>query len=64
MVYFDASTPHSYQCVGKKPAGALIVTMHQAPGQGSEISGQVEVEKSACKPTHLSACKPPNSRFE
>lgn len=29
-VYFDASTPHSYLCVGKKPAGAIIVTMHQA----------------------------------
>src|ERR1035437_1872185 len=32
-VYFDASTPHSYQCAGKKPAGAIIVTMHQAPDQ-------------------------------
>jgi transcriptional regulator with XRE-family HTH domain len=30
-VYFDASTPHSYQCAGKKPANAIIVTMHQAP---------------------------------
>ena len=30
-VYFDASTPHSYQCAGKKPASAIIVTMHQAP---------------------------------
>ena len=30
-VYFDASTPHSYQCGGKKPASAIIVTMHQAP---------------------------------
>jgi len=30
-VYFDASTPHSYLCAGKKPAGAIIVTMHQAP---------------------------------
>lgn len=30
-VYFDASTPHSYACAGKKPADALIVTMHQAP---------------------------------
>ena len=30
--YFDAGTPHSYQCVGKKPSGAIIVTMHQAPG--------------------------------
>jgi transcriptional regulator with XRE-family HTH domain len=29
--YFDASTPHSYHCVGKRPANALIVTMHQAP---------------------------------
>jgi mannose-6-phosphate isomerase-like protein (cupin superfamily) len=29
-VYFDASVPHSYQCAGKKPAGAIIVTMHQA----------------------------------
>jgi transcriptional regulator with XRE-family HTH domain len=29
-VYFDASTPHSYQCAGKKAAGAIIVTMHQA----------------------------------
>ena len=29
--YFDAGTPHSYHCVGRKPAGAIIVTMHQAP---------------------------------
>lgn len=30
-VYFDAGTPHSYHCVGKKAAEAIIVTMHQAP---------------------------------
>jgi len=30
-VYFDASTPHSYQCAGLKPSKAIIVTMHQAP---------------------------------
>jgi len=30
-VYFDASTPHSYQCAGERPADAIIVTMHQAP---------------------------------
>jgi len=30
-VYFDASTPHSYHCAGKKPTGVIIVTMHQAP---------------------------------
>jgi len=30
-VYFDSSTPHSYVCAGKRPADALIVTMHQPP---------------------------------
>jgi transcriptional regulator with XRE-family HTH domain len=30
-VYFDASTPHSYICAGKRPVDALIVTMHQPP---------------------------------
>jgi transcriptional regulator with XRE-family HTH domain len=30
-VYFDSSTPHSYQCAGKKSTSAIIVTMHQAP---------------------------------
>jgi transcriptional regulator with XRE-family HTH domain len=30
-IYFDASTPHSYQCAGRKPAGAIIVTMHHPP---------------------------------
>jgi transcriptional regulator with XRE-family HTH domain len=30
-VYFDSSTPHSYQCAGKKSAQAIIVTMHQPP---------------------------------
>jgi transcriptional regulator with XRE-family HTH domain len=31
-VYFDSSIPHSYQCQGKKPAGAIIVTLHQSQG--------------------------------
>ncbi len=31
-VYFDSSVPHAYQCQGKKPASAVIVTLHQAPG--------------------------------
>jgi transcriptional regulator with XRE-family HTH domain len=34
-VYFDAGTPHSYVCAGKKPAGAIIVTMHQAAAAGA-----------------------------
>src|SRR5271155_824501 len=28
-VYFDASTPHGYRCMGKSAAQAIIVTMHQ-----------------------------------
>jgi glyoxylate utilization-related uncharacterized protein len=30
-VYFDSSTPHSYQSAGTRTAKAIIVTMHQAP---------------------------------
>jgi len=32
-VYFDAGTPHSYQCSGQNPAAAIIVTLAQPPGQ-------------------------------
>jgi transcriptional regulator with XRE-family HTH domain len=45
--YFDASTPHSYQCVGKKPAGAIIVTMHQAP---PAVPGLQRVAVAGAKP--------------
>lgn len=44
--YFDAGTPHAYQCVGRKPAGAIIVTMHQTPAaqpqplRGTSSQGQ------------------------
>lgn len=31
--YFDASTPHSYRCKGKRPASSIIVTMHPAAAQ-------------------------------
>src|SRR5271157_3944734 len=27
--YFDSNTPHAYLCTGRKPAGAIIVTLHQ-----------------------------------
>ena len=27
-VYFDSGTPHSYRCLGPKPASVLIVAMH------------------------------------
>ncbi len=28
-VYFDSGAPHSYLCIGEKPASAVIVTLHQ-----------------------------------
>jgi mannose-6-phosphate isomerase-like protein (cupin superfamily) len=30
-VYFDSGAPHSYRSASKKPAEAIIVTMHQPP---------------------------------
>ncbi|HEY1766403.1 MAG TPA: XRE family transcriptional regulator [Terracidiphilus sp.] len=44
-VYFDAGTPHSYQCVGRKPAGAIIVTMHQPPGQSVPLRAQPAAQR-------------------
>ncbi len=55
--YFDAGTPHSYQCVGKRPSGAIIVTMHQAPNSQPQplravaVPGQRPVPIGAAKPT-------------
>jgi mannose-6-phosphate isomerase-like protein (cupin superfamily) len=46
-VYFDASTPHSYQCAGKRPAGAIIVTMHQPPPAPMRGVTTVAAAKSA-----------------
>jgi len=37
--YFDANTPHAYLCMGKKPAGAIIVTMHQEPERVMRAAG-------------------------
>lgn len=36
-VYFDASTPHSYQCAGRKSTQAIIVTMHQPPSAAQPV---------------------------
>jgi transcriptional regulator with XRE-family HTH domain len=45
-VYFDAGTPHSYQCAGRKPTGAIIVTMHQqSAGQPLPIRAPVPVPR-------------------
>jgi transcriptional regulator with XRE-family HTH domain len=53
--YFDAGAPHSYQCVGKKPSGAIIVTMHQTansqpqPLRAVASAGQRPVPVAAAK---------------
>ncbi len=47
-VYFDASVPHSYRCVGGKPTEAIIVTMHQAPAaQPPPVRGQAPAAAAA-----------------
>jgi mannose-6-phosphate isomerase-like protein (cupin superfamily) len=50
--YFDASTPHSYQCAGVKPATAIIVTMHQPPANTPlrSASSMAAVRPSAIGP--------------
>ena len=45
-VYFDASTPHAYLCAGRKPAGAIIVTLNQAPVAGPPRSANTRVAAS------------------
>lgn len=47
-VYFDAGTPHSYQCAGKQPARVIIVTMHQAIAPTPlRASGSASITRSA-----------------
>jgi transcriptional regulator with XRE-family HTH domain len=54
-VYFDASTPHAYQCAGKTPAAVIIVTMHQqAMHQGAglrSLSASVGPRQSSVEPS-------------
>ena len=54
-VYFDASTPHAYQCAGKAPAAVIIVTMHQqAMHQGAglrSLSASVGPRQSSVEPS-------------
>jgi transcriptional regulator with XRE-family HTH domain len=49
-VYFDASTPHSYECSGATPATAVIVTLQQPvamPGNGPRSGGLTSAGKAA-----------------
>ncbi len=57
-VYFDSGTPHSYQCAGKKPAEAIIVTMHQPPSAQPAPPHPA----SAPRPSPAKSTSPPTSR--
>jgi transcriptional regulator with XRE-family HTH domain len=53
-VYFDASTKHAYHCAGKKPAQAIIVTMHQPPPAQS-----IGMRPAAAAPAPRTPADPP-----
>lgn len=42
-VYFDAGTPHSYECASGRPAEAIIVTMHQPLAAAPQSRGPAGV---------------------
>jgi transcriptional regulator with XRE-family HTH domain len=50
-VYFDAGTPHSYRCAGRRPTGAIIVTMHQPPA--------AQQPAQTVRPAHAPGSRPP-----
>ena len=64
-VYFDSSTPHSYVCAGKKPADALIVTMHQPPpSQPVTLLRSEAARRSSSARSQVAACLACASRLE
>ena len=60
-VYFDASTPHSYRCVSKGPATAIIVSMHQQHIQQQQMAmhlrpaGNTAMNRAAQQPAVATA---------
>ncbi len=64
-VYFDASTPHAYRCLGKNPAVAIIVTMHQQassqPAMNLRPMGTAIGTRPAPTPLTPKATVPPGS---
>ncbi len=59
-VYFDASTPHAYRCLGKSPAVAIIVTMHQqaSPQPAMNLRGMGAMMGSRSSQASASASAP------
>jgi transcriptional regulator with XRE-family HTH domain len=62
-VYFDAGTPHSYQCAGKKPAEAIIVTMH-LPLQAQPARPQAGTQRPGIGGPGVGAISKPNGNGE
>jgi transcriptional regulator with XRE-family HTH domain len=64
-VYFDASTPHAYRCLGKNPAVAIIVTMHQQassqPAMNLRPMGTAIGTRPAPTPLNSKPSVPPGS---
>lgn len=68
-VYFDASTPHAYRCLGKIPAVAIIVTMHQQTSNqpamylrpmGAMVGSRSQQSASTSAPSPIGAQKASN----
>jgi transcriptional regulator with XRE-family HTH domain len=57
-VYFDASTPHAYRCLGKIPAVAIIVTMHQQASNQPAINLRPMGAMMGSRPQQLAAPSP------
>ncbi len=61
-VYFDSGTPHSYQCAGKKPAEAIIVTIHQPPAQQAPAQPATPHPASTPRPAPAKSSSTPTGR--
>jgi transcriptional regulator with XRE-family HTH domain len=64
-IYFDAATVHSYQCVGEKPATAVIVTLQQAvaaaqapPRVNGFVASRIRNGGAAAAPAKATAAEP------
>jgi transcriptional regulator with XRE-family HTH domain len=54
--YFDSDVPHSYRCAGMKPAGAIIVTMHQTAAGLMQVWPANPARTSPNTPPQAQAC--------
>jgi transcriptional regulator with XRE-family HTH domain len=60
-IYFDASTPHAYRCLGKVPAMAIIVTMHQQASSQPSLNLRPMGSMMGARPQSASSASAGNS---